>query len=112
MVKMTEYMALSRPIVAFDLTEHRATAEAAALYAQPNSELDFAKQIARLMDDPALRKQLGEHGRKRIETQLAWHHQAKHLLAVYAELNGKQGRPFALTKADMQSTTNDPVYVD
>ena len=52
MIKLAEYMALSKPIVAFDLTEHRVTAEDAAVYAEPNDEADFADHIARLMDDP------------------------------------------------------------
>ena len=45
MIKMAEYMALAKPIVAFDLTEHRATAGEAALYAKPNDEHDFARLI-------------------------------------------------------------------
>ena len=55
MVKMMEYMALGKPIVAFDLPEHRVTAQDAAVYARPNDELDFAQHIATLMDDPARR---------------------------------------------------------
>ena len=33
MIKMMEYMALGKPIVAFDLAEHRVTAQEAAVYA-------------------------------------------------------------------------------
>jgi glycosyltransferase involved in cell wall biosynthesis len=87
MIKMTEYMALGKPIVAFDLPEHRVTAQDAALYACPNDELDFARQIVALMDDPERRKKMGQRGRERIETKLAWPHQAKHLLEVYKALN-------------------------
>lgn len=86
MVKMTEYMAFGKPIVAFDLPEHRVTAQEAALYARPNDELDFARQLARLMDDPKRRREMGRIGRQRIETQLAWMHQEKHLLAAYEGL--------------------------
>ena len=34
MIKMMDYMAMAKPIVAFDLTEHRASAEDAALYSR------------------------------------------------------------------------------
>jgi len=86
MTKMMEYMALGKPIVAFDLPEHRATAQSAAAYARPNSELDFAQKIAALIDNPGRRRQMGQIGRKRLETELAWKYQEKHLLEAYASL--------------------------
>ncbi len=86
MIKMTEYMALSKPIVAFDLTEHRFTAQEAALYAQPNDELDFARKIAALMDDPERRARMGAFGRRRIETELAWRYSVPKLLQAYEKL--------------------------
>jgi glycosyltransferase involved in cell wall biosynthesis len=87
MVKMMEYMALGKPIVAFDLPEHRVTSGGAAVYARPNDELDFARQISALMDDPELRQKLGRMGVERVETELAWEHQEKHLLEVYETLS-------------------------
>jgi glycosyltransferase involved in cell wall biosynthesis len=84
--KIMEYMALGKPTVAFDLPEHRVSADDAALYARPNDELDFARKIALLMDDPELSKEMGEKGKKRIETELAWAHQANRLVRVYSVL--------------------------
>lgn len=86
MIKMMEYMALSKPIVAFDLPEHRVTAGEAALYALPNDEMDFARQLAALMDDPERRKRMGEIGRERVENELAWPYQEKHLLDAYRSM--------------------------
>jgi glycosyltransferase involved in cell wall biosynthesis len=86
MIKMMEFMALSKPIVAFDLTEHRFTAQDAAMYARPNDELDFARQVELLMDDPQRRQTMGQRGRERVEKQLAWHHQKQSLLDAYATL--------------------------
>jgi len=85
---MMEYMALGKPIVAFDLPEHRFTAQAAALYACPNDELDFAEKLAQLMDDPELCQQMGQIGRERVERELAWPHQAMNLLKVYEKVLG------------------------
>ncbi|MEP7355757.1 MAG: glycosyltransferase family 4 protein [Anaerolineales bacterium] len=86
MTKLMEYMALGKPIVAFDLPEHRVTAQEAAVYARANDELDFARQIAALMDDPARRRQMGARGRQRVESELSWPHQQAHLLAAYRAL--------------------------
>lgn len=86
MIKMMEYMALAKPIVAFDLTENRASAQDAALYSQHNDVQDFAKNIATLIDNPQLREKMGASGRQRMEETLAWHHQERNLLQVYAKL--------------------------
>ena len=83
MIKMTEYMALAKPIVAFDLTEHRFTAQDASLYAKPNSELDFARCLMQLMDDPELRSSMGDKGRHRIVNELSWDYSVPHLLGAY-----------------------------
>lgn len=86
MVKMMEYMAFGKPIVSFDLPEHRVTAQGAAFYAKPNDELDFARCIVQLMENPELREQMGEIGRDLINNTLAWKHQAKNLLEAYNRL--------------------------
>lgn len=93
MIKMTEYMALAKPIVAFDLVEHRATAGDAALYATPNDELDFARCLERLMDDPDLRARMGAAGRARLEAGLTWDHSVPALLAAYAALTSPSTPP-------------------
>jgi len=86
-IKIMEYMALGKPIVAFDLPEHRVTAQHAAVYARPNDELDFAQQIAALIDDPERRRRIGRIGRERVETELAWSYQEKYLLEAYEALD-------------------------
>ena len=86
MIKVSEYMALKKPVVAFDLPEHRYTAQDAALYATPNDELELARAIQTLMDDPERRREMGERGRQRVESQLAWSHSVPNLLAAYRTL--------------------------
>jgi glycosyltransferase involved in cell wall biosynthesis len=88
MFKMMEYMALGKPIVAFDLPEHRFTAQNAAVYVPPNDEGAFARAIAELMDDPDRRAALGAFGRFRIKTQLAWEFSVPHLLSAYRAVLG------------------------
>jgi len=91
-VKVVEYMAMARPIVAFDLTETRVSAGDAALYAPRNDEAAFAGQIALLLDDDVKRRALGEHGRERLGRELGWDHSREQLLRAYATaLDGGSG---------------------
>src|SRR5438034_9792725 len=48
MIKTMEYMAMGKPVVAFDLAETRLSAQEAALYAVPNHIEDFADKIEML----------------------------------------------------------------
>jgi glycosyltransferase involved in cell wall biosynthesis len=86
MNKTMEYMAFELPVVAFDLRETRVSAGDAAAYATPNDEREYAKTIVELIDDAPRRADLGRVGRARIEKQLAWHHQERAYLDVYARL--------------------------
>jgi glycosyltransferase involved in cell wall biosynthesis len=72
MNKVMEYMAMSKPIVSFDLKEARVSAGDAALYAPANDELAFAALIAQLLDDPDARTRMGEIGRERVAGPLSW----------------------------------------
>ena len=83
MNKILEYMAHARPVVLFDLTEGRRSAEDAALYARPNDPIDFAAQILKLLESEVLRRELGERGRKRIEEKLNWEVERRALVAAY-----------------------------
>jgi glycosyltransferase involved in cell wall biosynthesis len=86
MNKIMEYMALGKPIVQFDLTEGRYSAQGASLYAARNDPLDMAAKIVELIDDPARRKSMGELGRRRVLDELEWRHEAPKLLAAYDAL--------------------------
>jgi glycosyltransferase involved in cell wall biosynthesis len=86
LVKIIEYMSLGKPIVAFDLPEHRFTAGEAAIYVAPNNVRDFARAVAQLMDDPQRRASLGTLGRSRTKKQLAWEYSALHLIDAYQRI--------------------------
>ena len=86
MNKIMEYMALGKPIVQFDLTEGRYSAQDASLYARRNDPADFARKIIELLDDPARRARMGEYGRRRVLDTLEWRHEAPRLLAAYEAL--------------------------
>jgi glycosyltransferase involved in cell wall biosynthesis len=83
MIKISEYMAMARPIVSFDLAESRVGAGGAALFAAPEDFAGFAALISQLLDDPEQRAALGDAGRSRAEAVLAWEHQERSLLGAY-----------------------------
>lgn len=82
-IKITEYMAAGKPIVAFDLAETRYSAQDSALYASFDDESAFAVCLAELMDDPHLRNELGRRGQERVRKELAWEYSIPHLLSAY-----------------------------
>lgn len=86
MNKIMEYMALGKPIVQYDLTEGRFSAQDASLYARRNDPIDFADQLVGLLDDEPLRRRMGAAGLERVRTTLAWEHEAPRLLAAYETL--------------------------
>ena len=99
MNKTMEYMAFELPVVAFDLRETRVSAEGAAVYVQPTGDLeqdvmDYARAIVDLIDDAGERARMGKLGRARVEEELAWPHQERAYLGVYAGV-----APPATTKA-------------
>jgi glycosyltransferase involved in cell wall biosynthesis len=84
MIKIMEYMALSKPIVQFDMKEGRFSAMDASLYADNGlGAEDFAAKILLLLGDTDARKRMGEFGRRRVQEELAWDYSVKHLLAAY-----------------------------
>jgi glycosyltransferase involved in cell wall biosynthesis len=83
MNKAMEYMALGKPVVAFDLKETRVSCGDTALYATPNDVKDLADKILCLADNLALRLELGNKARHRVERELSWSYSVPNLLAAY-----------------------------
>jgi len=88
MNKVMEYMALAKPIVQYDLTEGRFSAQEASLYARKNDPIDLGNKIAFLLDNPAERRKMGEYGRRRVTEELHWGIEAPKYLGVYERLCG------------------------
>ncbi len=96
MNKLMEYMALGIPMVQNELREGRFTAGEASLYARQVGE--FADKVLQLLDDEALRRQMGEVGRHRMETMFDWSFEAPRLLAAYEEVFGPAKRRGAVVE--------------
>lgn len=92
MNKVLEYMALGKPLVQFDLTEGRYSAQDASLYAEHNNANDMARKILELLDNPEKRKWMGEYGRNRVINELGWEHTSKALLEGYDRYFRSRGK--------------------
>ena len=88
MNKILEYMAFEKPIVQFDVTEGRRSAEDASLYARADDTGDMADKIAALLDDPGRRAEMGRSGYRRVVSELSWDHQIPALIAAYERAAG------------------------
>lgn len=86
MNKIMEYMALGKPIVQFDLTEGRVSAQSASLYARKTDTVDFGNKILELIDDPARCQEMSIYGRQRVRDELSWEHEGPKLIAAYEAL--------------------------
>ena len=92
MNKTMEYMSFGLPVVAFDLTETRVSAQDAARYVEPNDVTAYARAVVDLVDDATARTAMGRRGRELVEKHLAWQHQQVGYLALYDELVGRAGQ--------------------
>lgn len=96
MNKVLEYMAYRLPVVSFDLTENRRSAQDAARIVDRDDDRAFAEAIAELLNDPQRRADMGRAGRSRIEGAMNWEHQARTYVGVYDMLL-RHGSPAAAT---------------
>jgi glycosyltransferase involved in cell wall biosynthesis len=87
MIKIAEYMAARRPVVAFPLLETRRTAGDAVAYADRDDLESFAAQVAALARDPERRARLARLGGERARS-LGWDASEARLLAAYESLDG------------------------
>jgi len=92
-LKIAEYLAAGKPIVASDVGEvSRMIGESGVLVPPGNAE-ELAAAILRLLNDPSERQRLGCLARARATTSLNWMHTAQRLTEAYdtalATLDGK-----------------------
>lgn len=110
-IKVGEYMAMGKPIVAYDLDETRWTAQEAAVYVSSGSPRAFGQAILDVLADAPRAARMGEIGRQRVLDHLAWEHQQRHLLRAYGLALGEPAGPEADAppEAPSQQVTGPPI---
>jgi glycosyltransferase involved in cell wall biosynthesis len=87
-IKVLEYMASSRPLVASNMPIVRELVreDMDALLFSPNDPDDLARQVSALLNDIELSKRLSESAAERVLAKFTWHESQKKLLKVYDKL--------------------------
>jgi len=91
MTKIAEYLCVGCPVVAYDLTETRRTAENAAALVTPGDAAGFAAAVVALAGDPERRRLYSALARERARA-LSWSHSELELLGAYRRLIGAAAR--------------------
>src|SRR5271165_7113107 len=108
MNKIIEYMAFGRPVVAFDLLEHRRSAESAAVYVSENDDAALGRAIRELVLDAERRETMSRYARERFREVLAWENSEQRLIAFYRQLlDGGFSRSIVTTNSQESVATND-----
>jgi len=88
-LKLYEYLALGRPVVASAIGQVCDAIEdgATGLLARPGDPVDLARQIRRLRADGALRARIGNNGAAKART-LSWEDNARRMIDIVSGLRG------------------------
>jgi glycosyltransferase involved in cell wall biosynthesis len=93
-MKVLEYMAMAKAIVAPDTANHRDILKAgrtAVLFEKGKVDA-LAAALATLVDDASLRQSLGAGARHVIETERTWAHNAREVIAIVNRLKEKSAK--------------------
>jgi glycosyltransferase involved in cell wall biosynthesis len=89
-MKLLEYMAMGRPVVAprLDSISDIVTDEADGLLFEPGNGVELTRVLCRLAADEPLRRRLGLQARATIERERNWRRNAERVLALGRTANG------------------------
>ena len=82
-LKIAEYLASGKPIVASDVGEIRDMVNGCGILTKPGDAYSLSRGIIKLLSDEQLRKELGSNARKRAEDKYNWTATAENLLSAY-----------------------------
>lgn len=91
MIKLAEYLALGKPVVAYELIESSRTVGDAGVLVRRSDTNAFAEAIVQLAHDEELRRELSGRARERARL-LTWDHSERSLLAAYATIGERRSR--------------------
>ncbi|MDD5730485.1 MAG: glycosyltransferase [Candidatus Omnitrophica bacterium] len=87
-LKVAEYLASGKPIVASDVGEVRNMVESAGILTLPGDVDSLVKGITMLLEDEKLRLEMGRLSRKRAEDCYNWSRTTDNILEAYGRIRG------------------------
>ena len=89
-LKIVEYLASAKPIVASLVGEIRSMVGGVGVLVKPDDHHSLGEGILRLLGNEGLRQEIARHARIRVERKYNWHYTADSLLSAYEKiLNGR-----------------------
>ncbi|MDX2051551.1 MAG: glycosyltransferase family 4 protein [Polyangiaceae bacterium] len=84
-IKLFEYMAMGKPVVAPFYPPIRSVLEpeSEGLIFAPDDRQELAAHLDRLLKDPELRRRMGQKGREKVLAKHLWRHVAERVLNIY-----------------------------
>jgi len=92
-LKIAEYLACGKPIVASLVGEVRNMVGGAGLLVEPGDRWALSEAIITLLENPQLRHQMGLRARRRAETKYNWSETAENLIRAYEKALTSRGMP-------------------
>ncbi|HTG32224.1 MAG TPA: glycosyltransferase [Thermoanaerobaculia bacterium] len=92
-LKIFDYLAAGKPIVATDIPAHRSALTAENALLTGTGAPDLARGIARLLRDPELAARLAAAGRSYAEEKLGWFSFVRSVGDLYGEIHHGNGHP-------------------
>ncbi len=93
-IKIIEYMASARPIVAANIPVVRELLreDLDGLFYTPGDPSDLARQVLKILDNPGLAERLSQSAAERARQKFTWHLAQKRLLKCYQKLGAGQSQ--------------------
>lgn len=87
-IKLFEYMSAGVPVIASDFPLWRSIIEDAGcgLCVDPDNPGQIAEAINHLRSHPGLARQMGDNGRRAVESKYRWDHEEARLVALYGQI--------------------------
>lgn len=82
-IKLGDYMACGKATVSFDLLESRRAAGTAAVYVEKDDPALLGEAILGILNNPALREEMGRVAKERVRSFLHWGRSCDVLLGTY-----------------------------
>jgi len=86
-LKIVEYMASGKPVIASSVGEVRRMVGGAGILVDAGDDLQLAEKILLLLNDKALRDRLGKFARTRAEKRYSWSHTSESILSAYKKIS-------------------------
>jgi len=107
-LKVCEYLSTGKAIVASEVGEATYMVGNAGVLTKPGDVGSLAQGIRKVLDDPALRKELGQRARKRAEQKYNWGYTAENLLRAYELGISEHRRMFKLWPGNGRMDQREP----